>query len=235
MQQLPEALAQQLAGHIELKQTIKSVHRQESGQYFIQTNQRSYEATHLISALPAHALSSIVFDLDKALSHKLSQITYGPICVVTLAYTEKVHTIKGFGYLKVQSSNPDILGVVMNDQSFPEHAPDQGQSLSVMIGGATFTNFDHYSETDFIELAEQAVREHLNISRPADLSFCKVMPRAIPQYTMGYTQLLQTLKRHQPDHFWMVGNYLDGVSMIDTVIHAEKIAKTVGLKPTNML
>ncbi len=220
MSSLPLALAKQLHQHLKLEETVQNI--QWDGQtYTVQTNQNSYQAQHIFSALPAHILSPLVFDCDKALSHKLSQIDYAPITVVTLAYQQPVHAIKGFGYLNVQNSSQDILGVVMNDQTFPDHAPSSSQSLSVMIGGARFKNFAQYSQDDFITMAQNAVRNHLGIQINSDIAHCKIMPKAIPQYNMGYNGLTQSLLQRCPLGLHLIGNYMGGVSVIDTIAQAE--------------
>jgi oxygen-dependent protoporphyrinogen oxidase len=221
LQELPKRLAEILKKHIHYNTNIQKI-TQDKSTFLVNTETDTYQANRIISAIPAHALSLLIFDLDKALSHKLSQITYAPMAVVTLAFKHTVHTCKGFGYLNRQQDSKDILGVIFNEQTFPEHASSNEQSLTVMMGGALYPDFSSMCQDEWIDKALVAISSHLNITAKPDITLCKIIPKAIPQYNMGYLQIIESLQKHCPLHFHLTGNYMGGVSVIDTIAHAQR-------------
>lgn len=80
----------------------------------------SLEADHIISAIPAPALSKLLPAEAAPLARVLSTITAVSVAVVNLQYRGAHLPVQGFGHLVPSSEDPGVLGIVYDSVAFPE-------------------------------------------------------------------------------------------------------------------
>lgn len=191
-------------------------------------NHEKIHAKRVVSTLPSYALSASLKNTNTELSALLSEIPYAPMAVVSLAYDIEIN-FDGFGFLIPSKEKRPILGATANHRVFPAFAPEGKSCFTVMIGGAGFTDFDKEKETEFIDTAKKELGSYLNINKEPVHSFVKMIPKAIPQYNVGHLDLIERVKKLQPEGFYTSGNYIGGVSLIDIVMNAQNIAANISI------
>ncbi|RKP08583.1 hypothetical protein THASP1DRAFT_29610 [Thamnocephalis sphaerospora] len=195
---------------------------------------RSTRADHVISALPAGIMRTLVETQDRPLP-ALAEIgkTSANVAVVNLTYSGRLNIPDGFGYLIPATVADTIaLGVVFDSHTLPEQ--DGGLAitrLTVMLGGRQRWSdaLDTMSEADFISQAQRTVREHLGVDMlPLDAR-AHVQRKCIPQYRVGHVTLLQQLHNELAQHYGgrlsLTGASYLGVSLNDCIWRAQQLAK----------
>jgi oxygen-dependent protoporphyrinogen oxidase len=192
-------------------------------------NKKTLAFDQVISTIPAHSLNEILVNsnFNPLLQRQLERVSYAPIAIVALSYHQFTNPYPGYGYLVRRQENSPILGAYFNNQTFPELSKAQGASFTVLLGGAHFSNFEHFSKEDFQALAVQALSQHLGIKEEPIFNACHILPRAIPQFEIGYEGRNSAITRLTPPGFFVSGNFVSGAGVSDIVAHAQKMVNLV--------
>ncbi|XDV40736.1 hypothetical protein PO909_009754 [Leuciscus waleckii] len=125
MQTLPEALVDKLRmqERVEIHHhaKVKSLNMDGGGWEIKLDDGTSLKADHVISALPASALASVLPPASHPLSEQLRSIASVTVAVVNLEYEGFILPVTGFGHLVPSSEDPGLLGVVYDSVPFPQH------------------------------------------------------------------------------------------------------------------
>ncbi|XP_039974864.1 protoporphyrinogen oxidase isoform X2 [Xiphias gladius] len=149
-------------------------------------------ADHIISALPAKALSSALPSSCQPLIQALQDISTVTVAVVNLEYEGSILPLMGFGHLVPSSEDRGLLGVVYDSVPFPQHNRPNGQTtrLTVMMGGAWFQEEfgapEAVTEERLLARATEAVHCHLGVTRAPSWSRVAIQMDCIPQYYQGH-------------------------------------------------
>ncbi len=217
MQQLVDTLASRLEVDIRTGCEVLSLIPQHSGM-IVTTSSGTLQADHVISALPAHCLASLVAANDPALANLLQGIHATSVAVVNVGYRRRVLQREGFGYLIPSQEKEKILGVVWDSSAFPQHNSSKEETrLTGMVGGDLMPNFDDHRAEEWQAVVLEALEKHLGITAQPDTLVVTLARRAIPQYTIGHADRLQAIAAHQFPHLEVTGNSFGGVSVNDSI------------------
>uniref|UniRef100_A0A8C4WX08 Protoporphyrinogen oxidase n=1 Tax=Eptatretus burgeri TaxID=7764 RepID=A0A8C4WX08_EPTBU len=202
---LPEALTraisssdQQPYSEIVLGEPVQALRFTGNGQAEITLPESKIIADHVISCLPAHALTSI---LHPSLAAPLTSIQSVTVAVVNLEYPGNVLPVQGFGHLVPSSEEKGVLGIIYDSDAFPSHnRPGTATTrLTVMLGGAWFEEvFGEVGEGKrdksreyFLRCeAVSAVVRHLGVMIPPSVVKTSVHQNCIPQYHEGHWKIV---------------------------------------------
>lgn len=230
METLPGALTERLRDCIKFRTTVQKPNVHSDRIEIVLDNGETIQATHLISALPAEALSPLFPELAPL----LDSIRYATVVTVNFGYDEKVLHFDGFGYLIPSGGNSPVLGCVWDSSVFPMHniSPEQTR-LSVMLGGMKHPDIANLSEEALISTAAESVKKDLGITiRPKAVRVHKAV-QAIPQYHVGYSLLKKNIYagfRSISPRISVIGSAFSGVSVNDCIAHAELLARSLLLE-----
>lgn len=211
-----------------------------SGGYTIEytgpSGQARLMARGLILATAAPQAASLIEGLDSACCGKVAElirsISSVPLVVLNLGFSREDigHDLKGFGFL-VPPDQPGIsvLGVLWASSIFSSHAPDGRHLLRVFVGGARSPELTEKSDEELVGLVCQELGDLLDIrGRPTLVNTCRYRA-AIPQYCQNHTDVAEGIRNHLVDvpNLYLVGNYLEGVSINDCVRLARKTADRI--------
>ncbi|XP_041648392.1 protoporphyrinogen oxidase [Cheilinus undulatus] len=234
IQSLPESLADflQRSGKVHLHRdaAVRQVTPSESG-WKIHLEDGVVSADHIISALPAKALSSALPSSCQPIIEQLQDISMVTVAVVNLQYEGSILPVTGFGHLVPSSEDRGLLGVVYDSVPFPEHNRPEGHTtrLTVMMGGAwfqeTFGDVDSVSEEDLLKRATEAVQTHLGATVAPSWSRVFIQRDCIPQYYLGHHQKVESMrsfikKNNLP--LSLIGSSFDGVSVNDVIFSGRR-------------
>ncbi|KAM4735948.1 protoporphyrinogen oxidase isoform 1-T1 [Anableps anableps] len=183
-------------------------------------------ADHIISALPAKALSCILPSSCQSLIQQLEDISAVTVAVVSLEYEGSILPVTGFGHLVPSWEDPGLLGVVYDSVPFPQHNRPTGQTtrLTVMMGGAWFQNVfgapKAATTEGLLARATEAVRCHLGVSVAPSWSNVALHRECIPQYYLGHFQRVDSMRTFIKNNnlsLSLIGSAYDGVSVNDVI------------------
>ncbi|KAL2084479.1 hypothetical protein ACEWY4_019997 [Coilia grayii] len=191
-------------------------------------------ADHVISALPAKSLASVLPPAAHPLSQQLRDISTVTVAVVNLEYEGSILPVTGFGHLVPSSEDSGLLGVVYDSIPFPEHNRSGAPStrLTVMMGGAWFQEAfgdpDGVSQQRLLDRATQAVASHLGVTATPVWSLVALLKDCIPQYHLGHWKRLETMRGYISDHslpLTLAGASYDGVAVNDVIFSGRTAAE----------
>jgi oxygen-dependent protoporphyrinogen oxidase len=142
--------------------------------------------------------------------------------VVALGYDRAAveHPLDGFGMLVPPVEDQfDILGTIFSSTLFPGRAPDGHVLLTTFVGGARTPSLAERTPSAVRDVVERDLNRLLGVTGDPGFAQHVQWPRAIPQYTLGYGTVKETLDTLEAEHdgLYFAGNYRSGVSVGDAV------------------
>ncbi|XP_026149388.1 protoporphyrinogen oxidase isoform X2 [Mastacembelus armatus] len=229
VESLPESITNSLqqSGTVQLHReaAVKQISPSASG-WKIHLEDGVISADHIISALPAKALSSALPSTWIPLIQELQDISTVTVAVVNLEYDGSILPVTGFGHLVPSSEDRGLLGVVYDSVFFPQHNRPTGQStrLTVMMGGAWFQEVfgapEAVTEELLLAKATEIVSRHLGVTIPPSWSRVAIQRDCIPQYYQGHFRRVESMRsfiKKNSLSLSLVGSSYDGVSVNDVI------------------
>ena len=108
-----------------------------------------------------------------------------------------------------------LLGLIFNSALFPNRSPADYVSGTAFLGG----NFINESQIEIENIVKKdllKIFSSLN-ENSIEIKFIKSWVRGIPQYNLGHSALITKVKNQLPDSIKLVGNYLTGISLEETI------------------
>lgn len=234
LQTLPLHISKELGNSLLLNSNIDSI-TSEEGKYKIvylhNNKKKEIEAKSLISTIPTSALVKINNNLLLNSVEKIQQIPYVPICVLHLAFEKSSVGFKekAFGLLSRPKEKTPFLGILFNSRIFPHTAPAHLDLFTVICGGALHKEITLLNDEELLNKVLSSIHKILNISSSAVFSKITRWQEGIPQYNLGYEEILKTMRNleSQHPHFHLTGNYRNGVSVSDCVKNAFILAQRI--------
>ncbi len=184
------------------------------------TLNKTWEADAVILAVPSFAAAQLLKEESFQASQLLESIPYEDITTLHLGWKGDVLPVSAFGYLVPTKEKEPILGVLFDTKMFDK----KDTLITVMVRGV------FYSEEELGKIAKKVAESHLQILKKPDLFSYKKMGKAIPQYVLGHLkkkeQILNALTS-ETQSVYLVGNYLEGVSVNDCVKNAKKMVERI--------
>jgi oxygen-dependent protoporphyrinogen oxidase len=231
MQTLPRAIEEQWRDRIETGVTVERIERHGGG-WHVYAGNHVFQADRLIVATHAHGAADLLANLDPELAIVLRRIEYPPVAVAASVYPRESveHPLDGFGVLIPVVERRGILGVIFSSTLFPNRAPDGMVLLTSFIGGARQPEYAQ-RDPDLIRFElHRELQRTLGISAAPVSVDLKIWPHAIPQYNIGYGEILSGIAQAEGRYpgLHLLGNYRGGVSVADCVKSGWELADKIG-------
>lgn len=238
---LPEAIAKILGDRVRLGWRMIDLEKREDGRFcaHFETSEgvKSVVSKAIAVTAPARVSAGILKGVAPGIECLLD-IVYPTVWSITLAYPkgEFKEPLRGFGNLIPRSMGVRTLGTIWSSCLFPGRAPDGMELLLSYIGGAKDDAIKQLSEEEVVKIVDADIKGILMKEG------CSVKPvvvgkrrweRAIPQYNVGYSEIMDKAKESLEDAegVFLGGNYTSGVAFGDCVQwgfdYAPKIADFV--------
>lgn len=188
----------------------------------------AFAAPSLILATPADTASRLLAHLSADFAVPLAAIEYAPVAVISSIYRldQIAKPLDGFGFLAPRSEGLRLLGTVWNSSLFPGRARAGCVLLTSFAGGATDPALAAVPARDIAALITTELAGVLSISGKPDRCVVTLYPRALPQYNLGHTQRIASVRALCADFpgLSLAGNYLDGPSIGACVHLSQRVA-----------
>nr|XP_021576822.2 protoporphyrinogen oxidase isoform X1 [Ictidomys tridecemlineatus] len=238
METLPQTLDTYLTSRgvsILRGQPVCGLSLQAEGHWKVSLGDSSLEADHIISAIPASALSKLLPTEAAPLAQVLNNITAVSVAVVNLQYRGACLPVQGFGHLVPSSEDPGVLGIVYDSVAFPEQdGSSPGLRVTVMLGGSWLQTLEAsgcvLSQELFQQQAQEAVATQLGLKEPPSHCLVHLHKNCIPQYTLGHWQKLESAMKFlaaQRLPLTLAGASYEGVAVNDCIESGRQAAISV--------
>lgn len=154
-----------------------------------------------------------------------------PVSVVSLGFkrSDVRHPLDGFGMLVPEKEERKILGCLFPSTLFENRAPYNHVLLTAFVGGTRQPKLTEMANQRLIDMVYLELDELLGIQGKYVFARVDKWPHAIPQYTLGYakiTKLMDAIEKENKD-IYLAGNYREGISVGDCILHALKLADRI--------
>ncbi|XP_017201224.2 protoporphyrinogen oxidase isoform X2 [Oryctolagus cuniculus] len=243
LEMLPQALDTHLTSRgvqVLRGQPVCGLSLQAGGRWKVSLGDSSLEADHIISAIPAPALSKLLPAEAAPLARVLSTITAVSVAVVNLQYRGAHLPVQGFGHLVPSSEDPGVLGIVYDSVAFPEQdGSPPGLRVTVMLGGSWLQTLEASGrvlpQELFQQQAQEAAATQLGLKEPPSHCLVHLLKNCIPQYTVGHWQKLESAMQFlaaQRLPLTLAGASYEGVAVNDCIESGRQAAASVlGTEP----
>jgi protoporphyrinogen/coproporphyrinogen III oxidase len=231
MSVLVRALQDKLPGdHVHTNSIVSRVirHAGDSRWSVYISDDRIIKADALVMAAPSHRCADMLAAEDPTLSGDLRKIEYSSSVVINLLYRRSdVHNpLKGFGFVVPRSERRTILACSYSSIKWPGRTPPDKLLLRVFVGG-TLQPEDFFLSDEQIEcLVWEDLRTYLGIKALPQVSISSRFPRAMPQYNIGHTKLIEGIEERvgKMDGLELAGNAYHGVGIPDCIASGNQAA-----------
>ncbi|XP_071841904.1 protoporphyrinogen oxidase-like [Apostichopus japonicus] len=197
----------------------------------IHTKDKVLETERLFCSLPSTNLAPLLAPEHSDLAKSLSEIPSATVAVVNLEFQGSVLPLQGFGYLVPSCEPSNVLGVVFDSCTFPEHDTPVRETtrMTCMMGGEWFEELfgdpEVVCKDKLLLTALESIKAHLNIHEKPIYSNVSVHRDCIPQYTIGHSKRLDSIHDYIQNHklpLTLLGSSYHGVSVNDCIYNARK-------------
>ncbi|MDP6936098.1 MAG: protoporphyrinogen oxidase [Candidatus Marinimicrobia bacterium] len=229
---LPETIANKLQQKVQFDSQIKSIEKKGeewSVRYQHKGDDQILQSSVIIYAGTAHQLSKL--PIKNTNLTFAEDIIHPPVAVLSLGYhrNQVKHHLNGFGMLIPEVEKMNILGALFMSSLFKGRTPQDHVLLTVFLGGTRQPHMALQSEEQRLISTEKDLSTLLGINSAPSFIFHRQWEKAIPQYGIGFGEIKSTFHRLEKANpgLYFTGNYREGISVSDTILHALKTAEII--------
>jgi oxygen-dependent protoporphyrinogen oxidase len=187
------------------------------------------EARTIVTAVPAHALRTLLNFAAAPTLADLGNLTYAPVVQFQVGFNQwKGRPLDGFGGLIPFKEKRDLLGALFLSSSFANRAPDGGALLSVFLGGMRRPELTELKDAELEAVVARELTSLMGLSEfKPDLLVQTRYRSAIPQYGVETDKRIAAAKSLEERHAGLVigGNLMGGIGMADRIRQGVQIAE----------
>jgi protoporphyrinogen/coproporphyrinogen III oxidase len=184
----------------------------------------------IIATASFHA-SDMVSELDQQMSDELAKIPYSSSAVLNLIYrrSDIPHPMDGFGFVVPRTDKRTILACSFTSVKWPGRAAPNKALLRVFVGGALQPDVYDLADEQIECLMWEDLHTYMGIQALPLLSVISRFPRAMPQYNVWHTGIVQKVEERLTNFpgLALAGNAYYGVGIPDCIASGERAAARV--------
>lgn len=207
---------------------IETIGDTSSGRF--EVNGEEFDA--VVLSTPAGTAAELIRARDADLSKELASVVYPQVVVAVAAFRSEqiAQPLDGFGFLVPSKEDRPILGTLFISSIFPDRAPRGRHLLTTFLGGVRRGSLlDSMSDEVVKETVLRQLSDILKIAGEPELFHIKRWKRAIPQYRVGYEEVLAKCERFEQENrgIFFCSNFYRGISVGDCIKNAFSTADRV--------
>ncbi|MCL4265514.1 MAG: protoporphyrinogen oxidase [Anaerolineae bacterium] len=191
---------------------------------------RHLQSQAVILTTPTFVSSRLLAELDTGLAAALADIPYASTALVNLAFDEAdVPELDGYGYVIPLVEGSEALACTWSSRKWHGRAPDGKVLLRVYIGRYGDDDVTAYDDGRLLSIAQNEIRQMLDITTEPLFQRIIRYPRAMPQYNLGHLDRITHIKTKLAAHpgLFMAGAAFHGVGIPDCIVSAETAVEEV--------
>jgi len=236
VQTLPDALHARLGGAVVLHSPVEALRRSHAG-WVLEGGGGVQERPHsaVLLAAPTHRLAALRLEDGatgrQASLESLGGLPYAPVASLVLGFRREAvaHPLDGFGVLIPEVESRRLLGVIFSSSLFPGRAPHGHVTLTCYLGGTRSPALAVAAPQEALGAAMEDLREMLGVRQEPVFTQHVAIPRAIPQYEVGFGRFRQEMERLEEElpGLYFAGHFRDGISLADSILAGDRVARRI--------
>ena len=189
------------------------------------------ETDAVIMAGPSFVSSKLLSNTDKKLSGLLNEIRYESSIVVNLVFekSKSADLPKGFGVVIPNTEKMNLIACSFSSHKFSNRAPKDYEIIRCFLGGAFNQNVLDLKDSEIMKLVLEDLNTLFNIESEPINSFIYRYPNSMPQYTLGYNELLDKISEELRKYplLSLSGNAYGGIGIPDSIKSGKDAARYI--------
>lgn len=226
---LAEALAEKLGARAETGTEVRSLERVASGWRARTADGRTFDASVVVIAVPAHRAATLLAPLDAEIARALSSIDFASSATVTFAWERAAvpHPLDAFGFVVPRVERRPVLASTWASVKYAGRAPEGKVLIRVFLGGAGRPDTNALDDAALVGTARRELAELLGVE--AEPLFAKVFRYTLagPQYHVGHAARVDAIDAKMLAHagLLLAGASYRGVGVPDSIHSGEMAAE----------
>ncbi len=230
--ELIEALVEKIGESVQFRmgQGVAHLTPKEEGYAVALESGETIYADGVILATPAFTTARLVEDFDPDLAAAHCDIPYASTAIVTLAYpAAAIAHLEGRGYVVPLVEESDILAATWSSNKWEGRAPDGYALLRLFMGRYGREDILARSDEALLKMARAELLDTVGVAATPLFHRIYRWSRAMPQYTLGHLNRLQTIKAclHYHPTLAVAGAAYRGVGIPDCIASGEAATQRV--------
>jgi len=189
------------------------------------------ETDAVIMAGPSFVSSKLLSNTDKKLSGLLNEIRYESSIVVNLVFekSKSADLPKGFGVVIPNTEKMNLIACSFSSHKFSNRAPKDYEIIRCFLGGAFNQNVLGLKDSEIMKLVLEDLNTLFNIESEPFNSFIYRYPNSMPQYILGYNELLDKINEELRKYplLSLSGNAYGGIGIPDSIKSGKDAAQYI--------
>jgi oxygen-dependent protoporphyrinogen oxidase len=230
-----DALVHELWPTLRTSCAVRAIEASAGGWRVRDANGKSFEADHVVLALPASATARLLEPLDAAAARALADTPFASVAVVGLGVAAAAlpPALDGYGYLVPRGEGLTTLGVVHDSALFAGRAPQGAALLRVILGGPRDPAIAAHPDEALVALARRELAAVVgDLGEPLGAWVFR-RPQAIAQYVRGHCERTARAREHlvRLAGLHLCGTSYDGVSFGSAIASGRALADRLLAEP----
>jgi oxygen-dependent protoporphyrinogen oxidase len=219
LQQMVDAVVSHLPpSALHLNTPVQAIQPQDTG-WIVSAGFASDQFDAVI--ISTSTASAARLGLPEKLTNSLAAIEYTSSVTVALVYDLSVRKAlpPGFGFLVPRSEGKRLLAATFVHNKFPHRAPEDRALIRCFLGGAGDPAILDQSDDEILRIAQQDLRQILNLTAQPLLARVYRWRDAMAQYNVGHIERIRAIEEAclKMPGLALVGNAYHGIGVPDCV------------------
>ena len=188
-------------------------------------------ADAVVLATPAFVTAELVRPLSPSAAGLLESIPYASTVTISLIYeADQVgSSVCGFGFVVPRKEASDLLAVTYTSLKWPHRAPPHQTVIRCYLGGIGREAVLSLSDEELVQRARNELRRITGLAAEPAYAEVNRWDRAMPQYTLGHLDRLETLQRSLDNYrgLSLAGAAYRGIGIPDCIRDGSEAATSV--------
>lgn len=216
-------------GVLRVNSQVEKLKPEHNGYRIVLKNSQEIVCTSVVLAIPSERAADLMEPLSQPIAAQLAGIQSASSAVLNFIFNRKdiSHKMDGFGFVVPSQENRSSIAASFATVKYLGRAPEELAVIRVFMGGALGEDVIANDDQTLIKLALADLRHYLGIAAPPIHSMVKRWPKSMPQYKVGHTDYVETLKstlEQSLPGIYLAGSSYHGVGIPDCIASGQNAA-----------
>lgn len=211
-----------------LYDTVVQVERNDESYKVALEQEQEIEADVVMMATPHPVLPKVFSDYQ--FFETLHDIPSNSVANVVLAFDESAidQSLEGTGFVVSRNSDYRITACTWTHRKWQTTTPEGKVLLRAYVGKPRDQEVVQLSDDEIVEIVLENLSSIMSITGNPEFSVVTRWEKLMPQYTVGHTERIETLRSHLAEQLpgvFLAGSSFEGVGIPDCIEQAEKMVE----------
>ncbi|KXG10079.1 protoporphyrinogen oxidase [Anoxybacillus rupiensis] len=209
---------------------VEKIERKHTNYSLYLSNGDVWKADSIVIATPHQTVPSMLSDYSFFAPFKAVPST--SVATVALAFPERAieQDIDGTGFVVSRRSDYTITACTWTHKKWPHTAPADKALLRCYVGRPGDETIVEQSDDEIVKVVLDDLNKIMRINGNPEFSIVSRWKEAMPQYTVGHKERIETIKSQMAEHLpgvFLAGSSYEGLGMPDCIDQGEEAVKKV--------